>query len=163
MAGEATEQLRAYVEYFRDLGIHDFYRQGEPLSLEEQAALLGRVAPIQTQATAAPTPPREYAVAPAAARAVVPASRPPVSPSIAAPSRTPQPIPSSVPPPANLGEPLLESSIAIPKPVSFDELVALPMERVAPAAKAAALQAIQTEIGDCTRCPLAYAGRHNID
>jgi uracil-DNA glycosylase len=161
MAGEATEQLRAYVEYFRDLGIHEFYRQGEPLSLEEQAALLGTVAPIQTQATAAPTPPREYAVAPAA-RAAVPASRPPVSPSLAASSRTPQPIPSSVPPPANLAEPLLESSIAIPKPVSFNELVPVPTERVAPAARAVALQAIRTEIGDCTRCPLAYAGRHTI-
>jgi uracil-DNA glycosylase family 4 len=57
----------------------------------------------------------------------------------------------------------LESSIAsMPKPVSFDELAPLPVERVAPAEKAAALQVIQKEIGDCTRCPLAYAGRHNI-
>jgi hypothetical protein len=28
MAGEAEQQLRAYVEYLRDLGVHDFYRQG---------------------------------------------------------------------------------------------------------------------------------------
>ena len=28
--------------------------------------------------------------------------------------------------------------------------------------KAEALAAIQQEIGDCTRCPLAYAGRHKI-
>ena len=29
MADEAR-QLRDYVEYFRDLGVHDFYRRGEP-------------------------------------------------------------------------------------------------------------------------------------
>jgi len=46
--------------------------------------------------------------------------------------------------------------------VSFDVLAPLPLERVPPAEKAAALKIIQTEIGDCTRCPLAYAGRHNI-
>lgn len=28
--------------------------------------------------------------------------------------------------------------------------------------RAAALEAVRAEIGDCTRCPLAYAGRHNI-
>jgi uracil-DNA glycosylase family 4 len=74
------------------------------------------------------------------------------------------PTPSVVPlPVANSAEEPVESSIAsIPKPVSFDQLVALPTERVAPAAKSAALTAIQTEIGDCTRCPLAYAGRHTI-
>jgi uracil-DNA glycosylase len=57
----------------------------------------------------------------------------------------------------------LESSIAsMPKPVSFDQLAPLPVERVLPAEKAAALQVIQKEIGDCTRCPLAYAGRHTV-
>jgi DNA polymerase len=57
----------------------------------------------------------------------------------------------------------LESSIAsMPKPVSFDELAPLPVERVLPAKKAAALHVIQKEIGDCTRCPLAYAGRHTV-
>ena len=28
------QQLRAYVEYFRDMGIHDFYRRGEPVAIE---------------------------------------------------------------------------------------------------------------------------------
>ena len=50
----------------------------------------------------------------------------------------------------------------IPKPVSFDDLAPLPEVRVAAAAKPAALTAIQEEIGDCTRCPLAYAGRRKI-
>ena len=37
-----------------------------------------------------------------------------------------------------------------------------PGELVAPAARGAALQAIRARIGDCTRCPLAFAGRHSI-
>ena len=31
MAGEAEQQLRAYVDYLRDMGVHDFYRRGEPV------------------------------------------------------------------------------------------------------------------------------------
>ena len=50
----------------------------------------------------------------------------------------------------------------MPRPVSFDLLAPLPAERIAPAQKAEALAAIQNVIGDCTRCPLAYAGRHKI-
>jgi uracil-DNA glycosylase family 4 len=165
MAAEATEQLRAYVEYLRDLGIHEFYRQGDPLPPEEQAALLGAVAPTQVQAApvSAPAAARPAAVlspvspAPAASRVV-----PPAPPSVPAPPAALRPVPISAPPRAASPADPLESSIAIPKPVSFDQLVALPTERVAPAAKADALQAIRTEIGDCTRCPLAYAGRHNI-
>src|ERR1700737_2688941 len=33
MAEDAQRQLRAYVEYFRDLGVYDFYRRGEPGTL----------------------------------------------------------------------------------------------------------------------------------
>jgi DNA polymerase len=50
----------------------------------------------------------------------------------------------------------------MPKPVSFDALAPLPVEIVPPARRAAALEAVREEIGDCTRCPLAYAGRHKI-
>jgi DNA polymerase len=50
----------------------------------------------------------------------------------------------------------------MPRPVSFDQLAPLPTERIAPAQKAEALAAIQNVIGDCTRCPLAYGGRHKI-
>ena len=46
--------------------------------------------------------------------------------------------------------------------ISFNQLAPSPSIRVAPAEKAAALQALRARIGDCTRCPLAYAGRHNI-
>jgi len=50
----------------------------------------------------------------------------------------------------------------MPKPVSFDALAPLPLQIIAPAERAAALEAVRAEIGDCTRCPLAYAGRHKI-
>jgi uracil-DNA glycosylase len=170
MAVEATEQLRAYVEYLHDLGIHEFYRQGDPLPPEEQAALLGAVAPARVQAApvsapvaaARPAPvvpaPSIAPIFPSAASRAVPS----VPPSVAAVPVALRPPPISAPPQAASPADPLESSIAIPKPVSFDQLVALPRERVAPAAKAAALEAIRTEIGDCTRCPLAYAGRHHI-
>jgi DNA polymerase len=38
----------------------------------------------------------------------------------------------------------------------------LPQDRIAPDQRPAALVAIRDHIGDCTRCPLAYAGRRNI-
>jgi DNA polymerase len=50
----------------------------------------------------------------------------------------------------------------MPKPLSFDALVPLPTLSVPAAERAAALEAIHADIGDCTRCPLAYAGRRNI-
>ncbi len=45
---------------------------------------------------------------------------------------------------------------------SFDQIAPLPQHRVQGPAKLAALQTVRATIGDCTRCPLAYAGRHNI-
>ena len=63
-------------------------------------------------------------------------------------------------PPVSNRPAFLEPPIA--KLVSFDDLAPLPESRVAPAHKADALAAIKEEIGDCTRCPLAYAGRRTI-
>jgi DNA polymerase len=48
------------------------------------------------------------------------------------------------------------------KLVSFNELPPKPGAALPAADRAAALRAIQEEIGDCTRCPLAYAGRRKI-
>src|ERR1035437_5964558 len=41
MPGEGEPQLRAWVDYFRDLGIHDFYRRGEfaPVAAAEDEAI----------------------------------------------------------------------------------------------------------------------------
>jgi uracil-DNA glycosylase family 4 len=117
MAGEAEQQLRAYVEYLRDMGVHDFYRQGEPVFAEVREA----------------PPPRVEAIVVVEELEEAPVSNRPA---------------------------FLEPPIA--KLVSFDDLAPLPESRVAPAHKAEALAAIQEEIGDCTRCPLAYAGRRKI-
>jgi len=97
MQGEALQPVRAWVEYFRDLGIHDFYRLGGPAPLADEQAL-------------------EAVAAPAAIASLDLA----LSPGPAA---------------------LRAGSVAD---------------------RAAALLAIQNDIGDCTRCPLAYAGRRRI-
>jgi len=125
MAGEAEQQLRAYVEYFRDLGVHDFYRRGEPVL--------------------------------AAAREVVPAT---ILPDVSAVSETVAIALEEDGDVVARRPDFLEPPIL--KLVSFDDLAPLPATQVAASEKAEALVAIQQEIGDCTRCPLAYAGRHTI-
>ena len=137
MAGDAEQQLRAYVEYFRDLGIHDFYRQGEPVFAEAGAGTVASVPEARVQAAA--REPFAVPVAPFVNAPLVEERRP-----VSLPSR-----PDSLEP-------------AIPTLVSFNDLAPLPESRVGAAHKADALRAIQEEIGDCTRCPLAYAGRHKI-
>ncbi len=116
MAGEA-EQLRAYVEYLRDIGVHDFYRRGEPVSAEIQTP---QPAPVEAAVVV-----EELEAAPVSSR------------------------------PAFLEPPIATL-------VSFDDLAPLPESRVTPSHKAEALAAIKEDIGDCTRCPLAYAGRRTI-
>jgi uracil-DNA glycosylase family 4 len=128
MAEDAEQQLRAYVEYFRDMGIHDFYRRGEPLVMEA----------VETATTIA-------AISAAAEPLPVASETAPVSP-------------PAVVLPSSQG---LQESV-IPKLISFDELSPLPPEPIPAAQREAAMQAIRDEIGDCTRCPLAYAGRRNI-
>jgi len=132
MAGEAEQQLRAYVDYLRDMGVHDFYRRGEPV--------FAGVA--------------DNSVVPAAETAVAAAVVSEVRslPAVAVEERRAASVPSR---PDYLEPP-------IPKLVSFNDLAPLPETRVADAQKADALAAIHEEIGDCTRCPLAYAGRHKI-
>jgi uracil-DNA glycosylase len=175
----AQEQLRAYVGYLRDLGIYDLYRRDDPAtllseSLREQltqqstvsssrsarAGVSVAAAPLKSAQAAQPrTPiqPRENKL---------PLMQPP---SPAATLRVSEPPPSNEPPIASYfdiepGIPNLPPSIAasMPKPLSFDQLAPPPTETIAPEARAAALEAIRAEIGDCTRCPLAYAGRHKI-
>jgi DNA polymerase len=128
MAGDAEQQLRAYVEYFRDMGIHDFYRRGEPVAIEA----------VETAEIIAPAPAEPL---PVTLEAV------PVSPPVVA---------VAAPLSHDLQEP------GIPKLISFNELAPLPQSSIPKAEREAALQAIRDEIGDCTRCPLAYAGRRNI-
>ncbi len=136
--------MRAYVEYFRDIGVHDFYRRGEPAVIEE---------PIPAERSSSPeamvsvVEKRPVETAPAVAKvAAVEPARPVVQKQETKPA---------------ISQPDFAGS-SIPKPVSFDQLAPVPEVRLGAAERPAALKSIQEEIGDCTRCPLAYAGRRTI-
>jgi len=130
MRGEAETQMRAWVEYFRDLGVHDFYRRGEPVILAASEAEDSSAVSVAS---------------PVAAPVAGMASGEPFASE--GPSITP--IDETTPvPPARL--------------ISFNDLAPLPTATVPAAERDDALRAIQEDIGDCTRCPLAYAGRRKI-
>jgi DNA polymerase len=143
MTGEAEQQLRAYVEYLRDLGVYDLYRRGEPVFEEAEPEQ-----PITATPAVARVPERE--TVPPVQVSV------PTAPSMRTISQPAQPTPVT---PLTLRA---SSEPEIPKLISFNDLAPLPEVRLDPADKPAALEAIRQEIGDCTRCPLAYAGRHKI-
>ncbi len=154
------------------MGIHDLYRQGDPLAPEALAALLAEFAPPPQRAT-----PASKSAPPVARPTPTVMGGPSMQPhrmggiptseaSPFAPPRNQQPAtlnlsPSATPEAIHPPKPsFLE--LPIPKPKSFDELMPIPQDRLAPNQKPAALQAIRDLIGDCTRCPLAYAGRRTI-
>ncbi|WP_047486659.1 uracil-DNA glycosylase [Terriglobus sp. TAA 43] len=171
----SAESLRGYLEYLRDLGIYDVYRTSDPSDDPALAAWWKSVAtPVTASAPATPQRPANSG-SPSPQRPAAPVQRP-------APTPTPQrpPMPSSnrapdivITPPTAAAAPHAYDFDQAPAPtgqlappamplVSFNNLAPLPTERVAPANKLAALQSVRDTIGDCTRCPLAYAGRHNI-
>ncbi len=121
--------MRAYVEYLRDLGVHDFYRHGRPVEAERLIPLSGPSSVATLKPVSAPEPASVFA-------STVPAV-------------------TAVREPSSL-EPVM------PRPISFNELAPLPQATMAVAARPAALATLRDEIGDCTRCPLAYAGRRSI-
>ncbi len=119
------DQIAAYVDYFRDLGVYDFYRRGEPEHLPlTETQVVSELAPESAPAVGAPLPSPE-------APALTPAFSPGLEPPIA-------------------------------KLISFNDLAPMPEVRVEAPEKIRALETIRSNIGDCTRCPLAYAGRHTI-
>jgi uracil-DNA glycosylase len=168
------QQLRAYVEYFRDLGVHELYRRtsSEVEMPERWRELMARPRPVEQQAAA---PARTAVAAPNAspqtsqARPSANVTRPPVPASRAAAPQPSRPMHAPAPqarvePQTSYFEAALpeELQAPMPKPVSFDALAPLPAEIVPAGQRIAALDAVRAEIGDCTRCPLAYAGRHKI-
>jgi uracil-DNA glycosylase len=124
---EVEERLRAWVEYFRDLGVHDFYRSA---GFDDAS----------NDAPAAQLPPALDVIARAIEKTPPPAQAPPLSPSREAP---------------------VDASAA-GRLIPLDKLAPLPSALVPLAERASALAAIRADIGDCTRCPLAYAGRKTI-
>lgn len=134
MQGEDELQLRAWVDYFRDLGIRDFYRRGEsaPLTGTEE----DMVAQIHAEAATSAVPLHiEAHVAETFESSFQDVTE------------------------QNSITPVVPQSMKL---ISFNDLAPPPAEPVAAANRAAALAAIREDIGDCTRCPLAYAGRHKI-
>jgi DNA polymerase len=139
------QQLRAYVDYLRDMGIYDLYRRDDPKVLLPEGLRERLAVGAKPLATASPPV--------VAARPPVAVARPVVSPA-ASPPRV---APSAAPPPSSS-----EIYSSMPKPPHFDTLAVLPTQSVPAGERAAALEAVREEIGDCTRCPLAYAGRRKI-
>ena len=113
LAPDLEEAVQARLRYYRDLGVYDFYRRGEPDPSAPDFPAAG----------------------------------------ILAGSSAPQPATSN-----SSFDP--ESSIPPRKPFAPPPLLA--PAAIAAADRPAALEAIRAEIGDCTRCPLAFQGRHKI-
>ncbi len=134
-------ELRAYVEYFRDLGIHEFYRQDSGAVEESVRTLLRQSSPVPPGFTAGASPQRPAQFLTSPTKPAAPQPHKGVSLAAAA------------------GHAL---EIPVPKPIPFDDLAPLPTVRVPAAGRGPALAQLRHTIGDCTRCPLAYAGRHTI-
>jgi DNA polymerase len=128
---QAIDPLRAYLDYFRDLGVHDFYRNGEAGGIEWPP-----LEPVPSD----PEPLRQPIVEPIAAPIAAPAVAMRHEPGMEMPS----------------------APLAAARLVSLTDLYPASETRIASEDRATALQAIRDEIGDCTRCPLAYAGRRTI-
>ena len=161
LSGEA---LRGYLDYLHDMGVYDLYRHGEPSADAELSAWLQSVAPraSATRPVAAATP------APSAATPAARLAAPALTPFAASRARAQGgPVISVVPPPpANVPvfiEDEEDAAFAPPSMplASFNQLAPAAVS-TAPADKATALAELRNFIGDCTRCPLAYAGRHTI-
>ncbi len=164
----ARQQLRAYLDFLRDMGIHDLYHRADPkvvipewlLSQPVTAAL-----PVQVKADA----PRGSAQAAAIAQRRAANSAATSLSGGHGSAVLQQPLAQAV---GSTGEgvglatgrpfPSIEGSSFMAKPPSLDLLAPIPVRIVPAAERPAALHAVRAAMGECTRCPLAYAGRHNI-
>lgn len=141
------QQLRAYVDYLRDMGIYDIYRRDDPKALLPDW-LRKRVA--EAQAQPAPAVSQASATRPAVTRPEVLRVREAAAP-------------APVVPAVGMADGFVgEMQSVMPKPPSLDSFGIVPVETIAAADRAVALQAVRDDIGECTRCPLAYAGRRKI-
>jgi DNA polymerase len=128
-------QLGAYVEYLRDMGVYDLYFRHDPAIRVPDSALRVQKLPE---------------------RSVV--------------ATKSQPVPrQSTEPNIRVGSVIKDQaersvgfSSPMAKPPSLDDLAPLPTHTIPAANRLAALDLVRDEIGDCTRCPLAYAGRKTI-
>ena len=129
------EQLSAYVDYLRDMGIYDLYYRSDPKVLLPKSLL------EELSASRSPQGTEDHA---GTQNAVLPK------------------VHATVTAPASALQGSAEFTSSMTKPPSFDALAPLPPQIIPAADRAVALESVRAEIGDCKRCPLAYAGRHTI-
>lgn len=174
--------LSAWVEYLRDMGVYDLYRRAEPSvalppevleRLRRAPAVSAQNAPAGLPSkTGRPVPAAPVLPARAHARPAVPQPASPGAPVLSpvqpAPERNYFNTDDQGPPDARPRVPERSAALPpelaapMPKPNPLEALFAAPPAPVPAGERAAALAQLQAEIGDCTRCPLAYAGRHTI-
>ena len=149
VSDDKVRHVRAYLEYFRDMGVHEFYRNETLEAVELPEAEASVVAAVVARAEES-----------------VPQRLKPDS--VSGPYGTHEGVPLSKTEDrmvaAPVSKPVAAASVGlnIAKLVSFNELAPMPAARVPADQRAAALEAISKDIGDCTRCPLAYGGRRKI-
>ncbi len=169
--------LRGWVEYLRDLGIYDLYRRETPTAVlldevRERLLSAGGVRIDGTVAQPAPSASRDQVKEsgrseplprPSTARLTPPASvREQIPRGAEVAKASPEAVPTYFSTEAETSRTLpAELAAPMPKPEPLEKL-ATPAAPVPAPERAAALERLRAEIGDCTRCPLAYAGRHTI-
>ncbi len=153
LSPEAAAALRAQIGFLRDLGVHDFYRRGSAPLAPAEPGLKAQYEPqydVQNEPVLTGS-----ASEPAAKPEPIAAASGSLTPTVTEPR--PHPIAAFQ---AEFQE---DHEIAARKRAQPAPLpLVLPGEVLPPAERAGALAAIRAQIGDCTRCPLAFAGRHTI-
>jgi uracil-DNA glycosylase family 4 len=134
-AVDLERQLGAYVDYLHDMGVYDLYHRADPTISFPEGLLEKPSASAQAELIETQSAPSGYADP---AQHFAAASRPDI-PDIS--SEFPSPM---------------------AKPPSLDVFAPLPARTIPAADRLAALDSLRAEIGDCKRCPLAYAGRKTI-
>ena len=141
--------LRAYIDYLRDLGIFDLYRR-EVDAARPVPALIATEYPAVEEA-----PP-----ASASAQAEIRGSG---AEAAALGSVKVEPEETHAVGAITQLEPGTEEDTRIAaRKAPLQPVVFTPGPLIAPALRAQVLDTLREEIGDCTRCPLGFAGRHTI-
>lgn len=135
MPQSVEHQLQAYVQYLRDLGIYDFYVRGSSIAFKDGELQRMLIANLERENLGSP------------------AERPLMEQPVQM-----HPVESSY----SLHSVAACDNSIMPKPQSIDSLAPLSALVISADQRAAALESLRREIGDCQRCPLAYAGRHTI-
>jgi DNA polymerase len=163
---QQRQALRARIDYLRDLGIFDLYhRESDATGLVTSLEASGTDTPDARSNSGADPRPAPDAVLATLAGA-----------SVAGPGAAVQslfnPAPLDLPPRPDphsdshidpYFDPYFDKDPAIaPRNATLLPIAFTPGPLIAPEARAQVLEALRLEIGDCTRCPLGFAGRNTI-